>query len=140
MRQLIVPRFALAEHKRAIWQATIEQGVTFEEVIDPAFWSHVANKIEPYSRIECVSEDGTYFAELMVMDVGMGFVKTSVLRFVELMAPTKVDGEHSKYEVRFQGPYKKHVVIRKEDGMVLKEGMSKVEANEWLTGHVKSMA
>lgn len=141
IRQLVVPRFALAEHKRAVWQASVPAGVDFEDVKTPEFFAHVAKKITICDRIEVLTDDGLYFAELLVQDVGSGYVKTAVLRFVELAPPIKVEGEATKFDVKWMGPHKKHVVIRKSDNFMVREGLAtKSEAHDWVAGHVKAMA
>lgn len=142
-RKLIVPRFKNAEFERVIYQACPEAGVTFEEVCEPAFWSHVAEKLKPSDRIEVLAEDGSYFAELLVVDAGRLYAKVAVLRFVELSSPdvAGIEKTLAEFKVEFKGPTLKHVVIRLSDNQIVQDGIArKIDAEEWIREHVKALA
>lgn len=143
-RKLIVPRFKNAEFERVIYQACPENGVTFEDVCQPEFWSHVAEKLKPMDRIEVLAEDGSYFAELLVVDAGRLFAKVAVLRFVELASldvPEDLASTLAEFKVEFKGPTLKHCVIRQSDKQVVQEGIQrKADAEAWIREHLKAIA
>jgi hypothetical protein len=143
-RKLIVPRFKNAEYERVIYQACPENGVSFEDVLQPEFWSHVADKLKPTDRIEVLAEDGSYFAELLVIDAGRLYAKVAVLRFVELASsevPADLAGDLAEFKVEFKGPVLKHVVVRQSDKQYVQEGIArKADAEAWIREHVKALA
>jgi hypothetical protein len=144
-RKLIVPRFKDAAYERNIWQASIENGVTFDEVVKPEFWAHVAAKLKANDHIEVVAENGEYFGELLVIDSGRLWAKVAVLRFVELAAQevpaALLTSAASGYRVEYKGPTLKHVVIRLSDNQIVQEGIPrKNEAELWVAEHVKALA
>lgn len=145
VRKLIIPRFKDAAYERSIWQASIEAGVSFEEVQNPTFWAHVASKLKQNDRIEVVAEDGAYFAELLVLDCDRLWAKTAVLRFVELSAPDVAAELLSPlaagYKVEYKGPTLKHVVIRLSDNQIVQQEIArKGDAQAWVAEHVKALA
>lgn len=140
-RHLIQPRFKNAEYERAIHVATLESGVTWEDAQAPEFWAHVAAKVRRYDHIEVRTDDSSFWGELLVMDSGKGYVKTSVLRFVELAsAPVKSDGA-AGYKIMWKGPHHKFTVIRESDSLPIHSGEpEKSGAEKWLEAHLKAMA
>jgi len=144
-RKLIVPRFKEAAYERQIYQASVEAGVSFEETLKPEFWSHVAARLRHNDRIEVLAEDGEYFGELIVQDVGRLYAKVGVLRFVELGSPA-VDPALTaamapQFVVEYKGPTLKHCVIRKADNEIIQEGISKKgDAELWLSEHQKTIS
>lgn len=135
-------RMQLAEHRRQIWHIVPEHGTAFADLLSPAFWSHVSRQMKPADRIEVSAEDGSYFAELIVIDAGMQFAKVAVLREVKLetvepAAPAVLDG----HKVEWAGPHSKFRVLRTVDRKVLKDGFAtRADAHAWLAGYSKSLA
>lgn len=143
-RKLIVPRFKNAEFERVVYQACPEVSTTFEDVCEPAFWSHVAEKLKPGDRIEVLTEDNSYFAELLVVDAGRLFAKVAVLRYVELSSPDVPEGLTGvapEFKVQYKGPALKHVVIRLSDNQIVQDGIAlKADAHAWVKEHVQALA
>lgn len=135
-------RLREAEAERHVWTHTVPAGITFEEVQRPDYWSHVANLLRPCSRIEVLSEDMSWFAELIVLDADRLWAKVAPLRFVELASkdvPAEIAA--SGYEVAYKGPEKKHCVIRLSDKAIVQEGIAKkVDAEAWITQHLQTIA
>lgn len=135
-------RLREAEAERHVWMHTPASGITFEDVQKPDYWSHVAAQLRPCARIEVISEDMSWFGELLVLDSDRLWAKVAPLRFVEL-ASREVPPEiaASGYEVAYKGPEKKHVVIRKSDKAIVQEGIArKADAEAWVTEHLKTLA
>jgi hypothetical protein len=145
-RTLIKPRFKPADYARRIHVATVEPGVTLEDVLEASFWSHVAREMQPFDHVEIIADTCEWWAELLVLDVGQTWAKVTSLRFVEL-APAKdappsevSEADEAAYEIRYAGPHALHQVIRKSDRAVLKDSLrSKTDAQTWLREHVKAM-
>jgi hypothetical protein len=125
-----------AEYVRNIYSATPEHGTPYENILVPEYWKHIASNFRPGDRIEVVSEDGAWFAELFVVSTGKQWVKVFPLRFVELSesAPDEQPAGTSSHNVEWRGPKRKWSVERNSDKEVIKDGFAtKGEALGWLT-------
>ena len=134
----------LAEHKRNIWYATAEHGITKDDILNPSYWGHVANRLRPKDRIEIQNEDDSFFAELLVISSDKTWAKVVLLKYVDLnqsateITKDQADQVTSAYAVIWRGP-KKYSVVRKSDRAVMQEGMhSKEDAESWLAVHLKT--
>lgn len=137
---LVADRIKQAEFVRNIWAVTPEINTKFEDLKKPSYWAHVAAKLHPSDRIEVVSEDSTYFAELYVVSCGRNWAKVSVLRFIELEEDQADMTQSETHKVEWVGGSAKARVVRLEDNAVIKEGFqNKAEAAKWLEGHQKSL-
>lgn len=141
-RQLLPMRLGLAEYKRNTWCVYPENGVTFEEVMNPDFWSHVAKQMKPGDRVEVWAEDGTWWAELLVRDtralaVLMGVI--SKIDFKSAREPKK--NAKPPYYVDWKGPHRKFAVVRDADNEVIKDGFAvKDDAELYAREHEKALA
>lgn len=136
-----------AEYERRIYAVTPEHGTTIEQMLDPAYWANVGYKFKPGDRIEVISEDSTWFAELLVIASARLWAKVSTLRFVEL-AETVADGAgismsvasapaFDDYVIKWGTGSTKFRVIRKQDKEVIREGFAtKRDAEAWLLDHL----
>ena len=134
--KLTPDRIQGADFLRVIYAITPAIGTEIEHFLKPEYWAHVAAKFRPHTRIEAISEDNTWFAELIVLSCGPNWAKVKMLRFVELVdvstdqAAPRAD---SAYEVVWAGVKAKFRVVHKVDKTVPKEGFqTKVEAHKWL--------
>lgn len=132
--RLEVGRFELAEYKRRHFYAVAEQGVTLEVLKDPAYWANYGAQMTPWSIVEVHTEDGTLWAELLVLACGRAWAKMHVLRHVSL---STADVERSQVEsmvthrYEWKGPNKRHCIIR-SDGEIMHEGaQTKADALAW---------
>ena len=141
MTQLATARIQAAEQMRNIWFVTPEHDTPFESILDPKYWAHVSWQFKPRDRIEVDAEDGSYFAELIVLDAGRLFAKVAVLRKHEFAKADVTGEEDSGFEVKWAGRHSKWRVIRKADKAVLKEGFEDKQAGlVWVAGHMRSIA
>lgn len=147
VRKLTPGRLKNAEYQRIIYAVTPEMGTTFEEIKQPEFWAHVASQFKPHDRIEVTSEDGEWFAELIVVATSKLWAKVTVLRFIELNAVAadrvtidKPD-EFSDFEFVWKGNTLKMCVVRKSDNEVIHDGEpNKEAAMAWTRDHIKANA
>lgn len=134
---------APAENVRELWCATAAYGVTREDVENPAYWAHVAARLRPKAKIELHSEDGSFFAEYLVVASDKTWAKVVCLRYIDLKESVKLTKEQTEtiydgYEVKFRGP-RKWSVIRKTDNAVLHEGAhSEDDSRKWLSVHLNA--
>ncbi len=140
MTQLATNRIQFAEQMRNIWYVTPEVNTPFEALLDPKYWAHVSAKFRPRDRIEVDAEDGSYFAELLVVDAGRLFAKVVVLRKHELV-PVEIQDLSPDFEVKWAGPHAKWRVVRKKDRGSLKDGFeNRQDAEMYLASHLKAIA
>lgn len=138
MTQLTPNRFNLAEHQRNIFDVIPEKDTPFDALLTDKYWAHVSAKLKPGDRIEVRAEDGSYYAELLVLDAGRLYAKIAVLLHVELEPVEVKEGGLTAegYEVKWCGPKLKWCVLRGQDR--LKGEMSKSEAVLWMQNHAKA--
>ncbi len=82
--KLTPDRIQGADFIRVVYAITPAIGTEVEHFLKPEYWAHVAAKLRPHTRIEAVSEDNSWFAEMIVMSCGPNWAKVKVLRFVPL--------------------------------------------------------
>ena len=120
-----------------------ESGTPLAHVLRPAYWASIPHtKLKAGCRIWVYPEDETWWAELLVRKVGQGYAKVQLLRQGELEALSPADPELAKdYDIEFRGAVIKHRVVRKKDGVVVKQGLdSEAEAQAWLRDHRRMLA
>jgi hypothetical protein len=136
-RNIQIPpsRISGFEYGNVVWAATLESGWTLDDALDPKFWSLHAQKLRRYDKIEVRTDDGAFYADLLVTQVGSGFAFVHVLQYVQLdgaVTPTREQQEDG-YEIRDLGPIKAWCVIRKSDAVVIREkSPTRRDAETWL--------
>lgn len=136
MTQLTPRRFKQSASVRNQWHAEPEYGTPAEALLDSAYWAHCASLMRRGDIVCALSEDNSYFIELLVIEAGKLFAKVIKLRQISI-TPAEIANVAlpEGYEIKFRGP-KKWSVLRGKD--VLKEDMDKATAEQWLTDHVKA--
>lgn len=132
-----------AGYRNTVWAAYIEDGHSFDEVMKPEYWAHVAGhkNVKIGDRILVRPDDGSYFAELYVRDVGAAWAKVAVTSLHKWEVQTEAgEVEGDDFEIQFKGPLLLHVVTRKRDGVRLKDTLrTRQEAADWLREHRKAL-
>lgn len=141
-RKINHTRMKEGSYERTLWVATVEQGVTRKDILMPEFWSHVASQLRPYDRLEVRVDDGTYFSELLVLSCDRTWAKLKELSYHSLTTQdvSQTQAEMAKFEVKWNGPSNKFVVIRKSDKAIIKKHMEKDEAVTFLNGYLETIA
>lgn len=121
-------RFQEAEFATKTWFVTVEHGVTFDQVRDPAFWAHIAQQVKPYEEFKVVQEDGSWIAWLLVLASDRAWVRTHVLSFHDLTKEKVPDVKSAAHRVEWKGPFHKWTVIRNSDGEMVKTKLDSKEA------------
>ena len=138
--QTVLPAmFGLAEHKRHDFVCDVKPDVTVDDVCDPAFWSHVADQMDPLDTIEVRWEDGSKILQLRVLWCERTFAKVKVISTETLdEIPANQEVKSLKHRVEWKGPTQKHCVIRNSDNAILQSGFrERALAAAWLTDHEK---
>jgi CubicO group peptidase (beta-lactamase class C family) len=120
-----------AEFIRNIHCATIPHGTLPEDLLKPEYWAHVSNEFKAWGRIEARAEDGTWFGEYLITEVGRTWAKVFQLSLHKLSTHdvSLSQASPSLYEVKWRGPNAKWSVVRKSDSSVMKDGMERIEAD-----------
>lgn len=131
-------------YENTLWNAYIEAGVPFDEIIKPEFYAHVADGkgIKIGDEITAVCDDGSWRAHLYIIDVGRVWVRVHLLSKHELAVPLVFgdDPNLALYRIDFKGRLLKHSVVRNSDNEVIKGGFTtSADANVWLGEHLKAM-
>jgi len=141
VQPLIESKCKNSEYSRNIWCVVPEINVSVEHVLKPQYWANVAHTMRITDRIEVNAEDNSWFAELMVMDVGTLWVKAELMRKVEFAKHEVTSGAQEEYVAKWNAGGKCFRVIRKADNAVVQDDIkSKGEANLWIANHTRDMA
>jgi len=143
--RITASRMKSGEFVRTLYVATVEPGVTREDLLKPDFWAQVAYQFSPYDRLEVRSDDGIFFAEYLILACERTYAKVKELSFVSLttkdVAMTEAENELELYKYKYRGPNCKHSIIRKSDDTVMVEKLAtKDAALTWLANHKKATA
>lgn len=115
-----------AEFERVIHRAYPPKSHTIEDMRRPAYWATVAQKLRPWEQIEVCAEDGTWFAQLLVLAVERSAAVVHVLSYHELstadVALTALAGSE-KYEVKHTPGLGWHI-IRKADRHIVRDHLN----------------
>lgn len=128
-----------AEFSRIVWAVRPEHGVTLEDLLKPEAWAHVAKSLKPGARIEVFPPDGSFYAELLVRSADANSADVFPLFRVDFSEAAEDAPASQEYELKFAGAAKWRV-LRKIDGAVMVEGLTKPEAEAWLTKRVEALA
>lgn len=139
-------RLTPAEFKRTTLHASPEIGTTPADLLEPEFWMHVRRQLTAGTKIEVFAEDGSFYAELLVLGVTDSGVKTQFLfPPIELAQATHEDIDFQGHTLRFAGTHRKWAVIRqargKKEATLLRDGFANSElARDYVKEQVKAQA
>ena len=128
-------RMHLAEFARQDWIVNAEIEHTLDDCLRPSYWMHMAQQLSPYDHIEERSEDGTWIAQLVVMQVERAWAKVALMSKYEFKMETMPDAPR-EHVIEWKGAQHKHTVIRISDRALIRDGFkTKEEAEGWLREH-----
>jgi len=138
--QVSPERFKLAEYDRNNWIINCEEGHTIRDCLEPGYWAHIAQQLNPYDHIEARAEDGAWVCEFIVLACDRSWAKVQLLWECQL-ASTEMPKGVLRHEAAWKGPQRKWVAIRLSDRQMLKEGMnSRQEALDWIRQHEQAIS
>lgn len=111
-----------------------------EDVMDPAFWAHVAPTLKPWDVIRVHHEDGSWYLQALVVDAQKSGAQVEILVSKDLRSKVSIPAEIlMRYEVVHRGP-RGWSVIRKSDRSVMVENhQTRGAADEWLRDNIYSI-
>lgn len=144
VRAMETSRFKECEYERTIYVATAFEETAVEDMLKPAYWVHVASKLKPWDRIEARANDGTWWAEFMVLESGRNFARVTLLRQHNLTTSDVAQSQVAamvEYKVVHRGPHCKWSVVRQSDKQVMHEGEAMRDgADAWLKNHLVALS
>lgn len=136
---LMPERLGLAESKRHDWVVDVENDVTLDQVLEPAFWAHTAQQMVSGDHIEVRPEDFSWVAYLIVHYAERTYAKVVVDRVVKIEQKLDMPEVSVKHKVEWKGPMHKFGVIRISDSQMLQSGFkTRGEAETWILNHEKA--
>lgn len=142
VEQLNPTRMKEAEFERQTYFAKAHENTHPEDLLDRAYWAHVATRLKPWDKVEVVANDGTWWAEFLVLEAGRTWAKVEMLRHKSLTASDVSASQATAmtpYEVVHRGTDSKWSVIRKSDRAVMHEGEeTQGGAIDWLNDRLKA--
>ena len=130
---LMPERMALGGLKQNVFVVDLPITVSLEQTLDPSFWAHVADQMQPMDEIKLRSEDGAWIAYLVVGWCERNFAQVVLDRKVEIRVDREAPVSSVKHRVEWKGNQMKYCVIRLSDSKILREGdPSKDGAMRWL--------
>ena len=133
-------RIKEAEFVRTVFAVAVPAGTTLAEMASPAYWTHVAARLQNGSRLEVTPEDGAWYAELYVVACAKTWAKTVLLRQVALESSEPLPDETHGFTIAWGGNLKKFRVVRDSDKAELKaEFPTKREAGAWLDNYLLAL-
>lgn len=129
-------RFSLFEQVNQSWRVTAEVGTTLEEIQKPDYWSFIAASLRPWDMIGVAAEDGTWYADVMVVRCSRVAAVVDVKFHRDYSETPAKDIEG--YKIQHRGPHKKWSVVKTDTKQVLVEGLeTEAEAMSHLANHLK---
>jgi hypothetical protein len=134
--------FGLAEYKRNVWHLKLEEAETFDDALNGPSWANLVDKIighdksrGPGDRIEVWKPDTGAFGEMIISEIGPGYVRANFIRAYE---PKAVQiPEDVPFVTRWNVGKRSHDVLRRADNQVMAGGFqSKEKAVEWIADHI----
>jgi hypothetical protein len=126
--------FFYAQYKgnRFVFEAPAD--LSFDEILKPSFWAHVASQLRQWDVIEVRPQGAAYRAELIVIESGHLFAKVALASKVILEAKSEdvsaldIEQIGNKFRVR-RGPD------------VMKDGLAtKKDAQRWIEDYTSKAA
>lgn len=129
---LMPERFGLVGQKQNVFVVDLPLTVTLNDALEPSYWAHVADQMQPLDEIKVRADDGSFVAYLIVAWCERNFAKVVLDRKVECIVSKEPPVSSVKHRVEWKGQHQKFCVIRNSDNGILREGESKDGAARWL--------
>jgi hypothetical protein len=132
------------EHSVTRYHHTPEIDATPDDMLDPAYWTHVAKTMRPGDEIVVTAADMSWRMELLVRDAdrlsaSMMTISRREFDASEMQPLTAVDDGDAMAPV-WRGPTHKWAAVRR-DGEIIKQGFaSKGDTVQWIGNHMKARA
>lgn len=142
VQQLELTRFKGAEFARADFVAIAHANTQPEDLLAPGYWAHVASHLRPRAHVEVWADDGTWYAEVLVLEVGRAYARTYLKEQITFDTRNSAEAltiEIGGYRVLYRGEFARWSVVRVADNAVVREELgSQGEAVDWVNERIKA--
>gem|GEM_PF-5991717 len=133
IKPLVRSAMTFHETRNMDWSAILSRGTTKEMAVQSALWSVVSDQFHAFDRINCIWEDRSAYAELLVLDAGRGYANVVMLSYHPLPALLVSEaGLPPGFEIFFAGPIVNdtggYCAKRLCDGVLMVKGKTSKEA------------
>ena len=147
-RRASMRNFGLTSFKFNRWSVELPEEHELEHALEPSFWVDIASQVMGHDKanpkgrgdvIEVRKLDTGLYAELIITEVGNGFLKVRQLLRDQPVIPEIA--EDCPLKTKWNVGKRMHDVIRAADGQVMASGFqSKDKAIAWIEDHLRKMA
>lgn len=127
-------RLRQAEFNRTVWAAQPEPGVTLDDMVKPEYWAHVSKSLKVGDRIEVVSADGAWFAELFVRSTSGVAANVAVLR-QHIFSDAKPMGVPADVVIKHRGDAGWSVIRKSDKQILFEKGATREDAESFARGN-----
>ena len=142
VEQLNHARMEEAAYTQTVYFAKAHPNTRPHDLLEPAYWAHVAVRFKPWSEIKVVADDGSWFAHYLVLEAGRTWARVAMLSTISLTSADVSVSQASAmtpYSVIYRGEHSKWSVVRKADKEVIHEGEgTQGGAIDWLNERLKA--
>ena len=141
VQPILRTRMDPSEYKRTLYTVTAYENTEPTDLLNPEYWAHVASDLRAWDKIEARADNGSWYAEFIVLDCSRNWARVHLLTKHDLTTKdvSLSQASRDQYEVMHRGPERKWSVVRKSDRAVLKDELSaEAEAYTWLAQHIKA--
>ena len=143
IQPIIEARIKSGDFVRAFYVATAFENTQPEDLLQPEYWAHFAQKLKLRDRIEVWADDASWMADVVVLGATKNAADVRLLRvdYIDAYQPEGATSDHMKsYDVRYRGIHSQWSVVRLADNAIVHEGEgSRASADRWLSEHLKAM-
>lgn len=114
------------EARNNAWSAVVPRGTTKERLLQSGFWSVAGDRFRAYDIIHVIDEGRAYFAQLLVVASGRGYVHLEVLNWLPLEAHLTLEAGSLPpgFEIEWRGPDldARYCALRVADSVTIVKG------------------
>lgn len=105
-----------------------------DDLLDPSYWAHVAAKLNPWDIVRIRSEDGAWYAQVLVLDAQRTGARVKFLAGpIDLKDQIGLPAEAlAQFKVLHRGPRGWSVVRESDKSVLVENKATRGEADEWL--------
>lgn len=124
------------------WHFRADHGATLEDLLRPEYWLNVAKRFSPFDEITVWFEDGSAWAQLLVISCSAKWAKMKFIgNPIVIEESGRAEIPHQGHKIKWAGGTVLYRVVRDRDNADLKSGFPTAgQAMAWLEDHLRAMA
>ena len=141
VQELNPARMKECEFERTVYTCTTHEETLPDDLLVPSYWTNVAEHFKPFDKVEVRADDGSWYAELLVLETSRRWTRMFMLSCHNLTTSdvSLTQAKLQEFVVEYKGPAKLHCIIRTADREIIHEGLrTKADAHEWLANRIKA--